>query len=86
MRLVRAVIEVIRNDQGAPVRFVGATQDITEQVEARELLLESEAHLKKCRSALRMVGHWQWDLQTNRQYPVPDEMFPDFWQGAGLYA
>jgi len=35
VRFVRSVVGVIRNDQDAPVRIVGATQDVTEQVKAR---------------------------------------------------
>ncbi len=79
MRFLRAVIKkVIRNDQGAPVRFVeGATQDITEQVEAQELLLESEAHPTEECARLAHVGHWQWDNQTNRIIGS-DEMFRIF--------
>jgi PAS domain S-box-containing protein len=65
MRFVRSIVETIRNDQGVAVRITGATQDITEQVRARELLRESEGHLKNA-ERLAHVGHWQWDLRTNR--------------------
>ena len=64
VRFVRSIIEAIRNDRGALVRIVGATQDITEEVKARELLRESEQRLK---TAERMthVGNWTWDIKTN---------------------
>ena len=65
VRFVRSIVEAIRDDQGAPVRLAGATQDITEQVEARELLRESEQHLKNA-ERLAQVGHWHWDLRANR--------------------
>jgi PAS domain S-box-containing protein len=65
VRFIRSICEVVKNEQGAPVRFTGTDQDITEQVEATELLRESEARLK---SAERMthVGNWIWDIKTNR--------------------
>ena len=75
-RFVRSIVEVIRNDQGAPVRLAGATQDITEQVEARELLRESEQHLKNA-ERLAQVGHWHWDLRANR-VSGSEEMFRIF--------
>ncbi|MFL6354280.1 MAG: PAS domain S-box protein [Bryobacteraceae bacterium] len=46
-RFVRTVRAIIRNDQGVPVRLVGATQDITEQIKARELLRESEERFRR---------------------------------------
>ena len=75
-RFVRSIVEGIRDDQGVPVWITGATQDITEQVKARELLRESEGHLK---NAVRLahVGYWQWDPQTNR-VSGSDEMFRIF--------
>jgi PAS domain S-box-containing protein len=35
VRFVRSIVQGIRDDQGVPVRITGATQDITEQVQAR---------------------------------------------------
>src|SRR5262249_35621380 len=65
VRFIRSIAEGVKNEQGAPVRFVGTDQDITEQVKATELLRESEARLK---SAERMahVGNWIWDVKANR--------------------
>jgi PAS domain S-box-containing protein len=65
MRFVRSIVEAIRNNQGAPVRIVGATQDITEQVKARELLRASEERLKNAErlAASRrrpFTGSWTW--------------------------
>ncbi len=76
VRFVRSIVEVIRNDQGAPVRLAGATQDITEQVNARELLRDSEGRLKNA-ERLAQVGHWQWDLRANR-VSGSEEMFRIF--------
>jgi PAS domain S-box-containing protein len=56
---VRSIVEAIRDDQGAPLHITEAIQDITEQVRARELLRDSEKHLKNA-ERLAQVGHWQW--------------------------
>jgi two-component system, cell cycle sensor histidine kinase and response regulator CckA len=65
MRYVRSVAEAIRDDAGGPTRVVGATQDITEQVEARELAQESGDRLKRA-ERLAHVGNWSWDVRANR--------------------
>jgi len=72
VRFIRSVSEVVKDEQGAPVRFVGTDQDITEQVNATQLLRESEAQLK---SAERMahVGNWIWDVKAN-QWSCSEEM------------
>ena len=75
-RFVRSIVQGIRDEQGVPVRITGATQDITEQVKARELLRDSEGHLKNA-ARLAHVGYWQWDIQTSR-VSVSDEMFQIF--------
>ena len=73
---VRSIVEAIRDDQGAPVRITEAIQDITEQVRARELLRDSEEHLKNA-ERLAHVGHWQWDIRGNR-VTGSDEMYRMF--------
>src|SRR5215469_5147013 len=65
MRYVRSVAEAIKDDVGGQTRVVGATQDITEQVEARELAQESEDRLKRA-ERLAHVGNWSWDIHANR--------------------
>ena len=42
---------------------MGASQDITEQVKAGELLRESEERLKNA-ERLSHVGHWSWDVKS----------------------
>ena len=63
VRFVHSVLEALRNDQGIAVRIVGASQDITEQVKAAELLRESEERLKNA-ERLSHVGHWSWDVKS----------------------
>jgi PAS domain S-box-containing protein len=65
MRFVRSIVEAIKDDLGTPIRIVGATQDITEQVEARELARESEERLKRA-ERIAHVGNWTWEIPTNR--------------------
>ncbi|HUK17250.1 MAG TPA: PAS domain S-box protein [Bryobacteraceae bacterium] len=65
IRFVHSIAEAIRNDRGVPVRIVGATQDITEQVKARELLREREERLKSAERLVH-VGYWHRDLESNQ--------------------
>jgi PAS domain S-box-containing protein len=64
VRYVRSVVQAIGDKLGEPARIVGTTQDVTEQVKARELLRESEEHLKYA-ERIAHIGHWQWDIRTN---------------------
>jgi PAS domain S-box-containing protein len=65
VRYVRSVVQAIRNDRGEPVRLAGATQDVTEQVQTRDLLRQSEERLKNA-ERLASLGHWQWNLKSNQ--------------------
>jgi PAS domain S-box-containing protein len=47
VRFIRSISEEIPNDEGVPVRITGTDQDITEQVQATELLRESEERFRK---------------------------------------
>jgi len=85
-RFVRTVCEMIRNDQGVPVRIVGATQDVTDQVKASEVLRQSEERLKNA-ERLTHAGNWHWDLKTNhmswsdgtfRIFGKPDDYTPSY--------
>jgi two-component system cell cycle sensor histidine kinase/response regulator CckA len=78
VRFVRSVAEAIKDEAGGPVRVVGATQDITEEVEAREFASESEDRLKRA-ERLAHVGNWTWDISTNR-VTWSEELFRIFGQ------
>ncbi len=67
VRLLRSIAESLTDDQGVPVRIVVAAQDVTDEVEARELLRESEARLKNA-ERLAHVGHWSWNIKADRVY------------------
>jgi two-component system, cell cycle sensor histidine kinase and response regulator CckA len=64
-RLIRSIVQSVRNDRDDTVRLIGATQDITEQTRAQERLRESEERLKNAERIARL-GHWQWDIAANR--------------------
>ena len=68
---VRSVVAVMRNHESVPVRLTGTTEDITDQVKARELLRQSERRLKNA-ERLANLGHWDWDLNSN-QVTLSDE-------------
>jgi len=63
-RVVRSIIQGIRNSQGDVVKVVGASQDITNQVQARERLEGSEQPLRSAQE-LAQVGSWHWDLESD---------------------
>ena len=73
LRYVNSMVEAVRNEDGSVIRLTGAAQDITEQVKATELLRESESRLKYA-ERMTHVGHWTWDLATNR-VSWSEEMF-----------
>jgi PAS domain S-box-containing protein len=64
VRFIRSVVQTIKNGPGAPLRFVGATQDITEQISASQSLRESEERLRNA-ERIAHVGNWAWDPKTN---------------------
>jgi PAS domain S-box-containing protein len=64
IRFIRSTAQAVRNDQDTVFRLVGVIQDITEQVQAQDLLRESEEHLKNAERLAR-VGHWQWDIRAD---------------------
>ena len=65
VRFLRSIVEAVRSHQGVPVRLTGATQDITEQVRAQELLRKSEQRLQSA-ERLAQLGHWWWDLKNQQ--------------------
>ena len=67
VRFLRSVVEAIRNDEGAAVGIAGATQDLTEQVKARELLRTSEERLRTAQR-LAHVANWDWDIGADRVF------------------
>jgi PAS domain S-box-containing protein len=65
VRFLRTIAEAIRDSRGTPLRTVGSMQDVTEQVNAEQLLRENEERLKSA-ERLAHVGHWHWDLNSGK--------------------
>jgi PAS domain S-box-containing protein len=82
MRFIRSFVEVLGSDDpNTPIRMSGATQDITDQVKAREQLRESEERLALAQTAAHL-GTWERDLRTNmitisREYATLYGLAPD---------
>jgi PAS domain S-box-containing protein len=71
VRILHEEAEVVRDSTGAPVRFVGSTQDITERVAAEEERARLEDGLRRSERNLAEaqriahIGSWEWDLATD---------------------
>ncbi len=52
---------IIHNDEGHPVRMVGAMSDITERRISEERLIRSESNLREAQF-ISHIGNWEYDL------------------------
>jgi diguanylate cyclase (GGDEF)-like protein/PAS domain S-box-containing protein len=68
--------EAIRDDHGAIVEVRGYAQDITDQVEARQMLERSDQTLRATQRMARL-GSWEWDMASD-QAEWSDEMYELF--------
>jgi PAS domain S-box-containing protein len=65
-RLIGKVsVAPVFDNKGRCTHLVGSVHDITEQVRAEQLLRKSEERLKNA-ERLAHVGHWDWDIRTQR--------------------
>jgi PAS domain S-box-containing protein len=78
VRFVRSIVETLKDDVGRPLRFLGATQDISEQILANQALRESEERLRNA-ERISHQGHWGVDVKTNEVF-WSDEVFRIFGQ------
>jgi len=60
---IRVRYRVIRNSEGQAVKFIGANQDITDQVEAEKALRENEARLAEATHIAKLYS-WEFDVAT----------------------
>jgi len=56
---------VLRDQNGKPVRMVGAITDITDRKQAEQALQEAEARLRLALQAGR-IGTWDWNMTTGK--------------------
>ncbi|MEB3225689.1 MAG: PAS domain-containing protein [Synechococcus sp.] len=75
-RYIKDYHEITRDDQGNPIYFGGAVQDITEMRQTLNALAASEARLAKSQ-AIAHVGSWEWSLSQN-ELIWSDEMYRIF--------
>ena len=64
-RVIRSIVEGVKDSQGTLLRVVGASQDITDRVQARERLQESEQRLKTAQE-IAHFGSWHWNVESDQ--------------------
>ncbi len=64
-RVIHAQAEVIRGQDGRPVKMRGTVHDVTERKHVEESLRQSEQRLRLALKAGQM-GSWEWDIQAGR--------------------
>jgi signal transduction histidine kinase len=69
-------VEPIPSEKGVPRGVVAVLSDITERKQTEAALRKSEQRLKNAERVAH-VGHWEWDLRTNR-ISGSEEMFRIF--------
>jgi two-component system cell cycle sensor histidine kinase/response regulator CckA len=71
-RCIMAQASLMSNDKGKPVRMLGCHLDITERIEAEEILRERE-HLLREMSRIAKIGAWEFDT-TSREGTWTEEV------------
>ena len=56
---------VARDESGQPIRMIGGIKDISEEIEAKLALEESEKKLKQAQS-IAQIGSWYFDVATTK--------------------
>jgi PAS domain S-box-containing protein len=64
IRYVETISEAVRDENGRTLRTVGAIQDVTDLMQARQALRGSQERLQLALQATGL-GPWDWDLTTN---------------------
>ncbi|MBA3035801.1 MAG: PAS domain S-box protein, partial [Desulfobacterium sp.] len=72
-RVASANSEVILDNNGMPVKFIGYVQDITERKRAEKVIRQSEILLKQTQK-LAHIGSYEFDMSRNR-FERSDELF-----------
>ncbi len=65
LKILHALGDVIKTDDGQPLRIIGTAQDVTEKQNLIEKLRQSE-ELYQQAEALANMGNWSWDLVNNK--------------------
>ncbi len=75
-RVVVAQGEVVRDEEGRPVRLIGIVQDITERKSMEEAMARIQDTLERAQ-AIAHVGSWDWDIAGGALYWT-DEIYRIF--------
>ncbi len=70
VRFLQAHAHVEADDEGAPKRFLGSAQDVTDQILAERALRDSEERYALAARGAN-DGLWDWDLRANTIYLSP---------------
>jgi PAS domain S-box-containing protein len=62
---------VIYDDEGKPIRMIGAMLDLSERVQAEQALRESQTWLQLAVSAAQ-IGLWDWDTRSGKVFYSPE--------------
>ena len=65
VRWVESLGEVIYNEEGKPIRFIGTAQDKTQQLRAEEEMKQARRRLELALEA-GGLGIWDWDIATGQ--------------------
>ena len=83
-RVVHEEGEVVRDDQGLPIRYIGTTQDITERVGLEDELRRSQRTLADAQR-IAHIGSWERDAASDALH-LSDEMCRTFGIEPGTFA
>lgn len=75
-RWIRETGDVIRSNDGTPLKMIGVAQDVTARHNADEALKENAAQLNQAQQ-IAHLGHWSWDVASGQLY-WSDEIYRIF--------
>ena len=82
-RWVREAGDIVRDENGSPVKMIGVAIDITASKEFELALIESERQLKEAQR-IGHIGNWSWDVESGRLF-WSDEIFRIFGHQPGEF-
>jgi len=62
-KTIRSIAEIVKDENGSPLKVLGVIQDITEQKKTEDDLRTSEERLSAVLEGSQL-GYWDWDMKT----------------------